>query len=1056
MNRQVLERWAAGLSPERFSAALLALARFGPMTRPPGAREIREAAGRHLAQGGHVIPVTVHDVAAGAAWIADRNRLMAADKYAALWDRFAEHLAFNEGVIIELDPQLDADGDPSGVDVFWLLRQFGRPEHARASAYLREERWSQPVGFELPLRFGLSADTQSAGLERVVEQGRWRELFRVVRQDDPSGRCDLLLMPCDLRTAQARLQAELQPLHAEAVVVMRGAGGVDTERALRLADSIRHEARAGAVAILTVPADHDAVWIDELVFHLAHDTPLVSALAFAQRRMVPVLHGVDGGANVPIVIASSLFARAARFREFARRLEAQLRDRMQARDAPPGLREICEEIGVHVRDGTWLAETAEATAVARARARYEALVGAPIVVRGAGELMAGPPQTVLPPPAPKAPHAATANPRNPPASADPGDFESMPLPAPATDEVAPPQPKPAVPVPRARRPGSTRAKPPAPSDGREPATAGAEPAPSEATAEPARETAASAPDPRRVIADVYDAEAAEVDRPVTDRLAAGRLYRLRMAIAARRDATLVATAHFPAERLAPDQEHELVVHFVPLQVDADGNPVAAQSRTLMLPVRADSGPCDFVFSVPKGITTYRARLIVSHRNRVLQTLILSAPVGRSKTSFRLDVENLVDPSFDHLDTRRHFDAALIVNHSPAGVAGVTAVRDGVAVFAEPVGLDKLSTLIRDFIQKEIAEPDPKRKYDNKQLQRAIYTLSRYGRALWNELQPKVKALLDVAPARIQIVDARAGAYFPAEFVCPSESPSENAVACPYAVGALQSLGNTLAGAGAGTVGDAAAASVAYTHGTCPHRDDTAYLCPSRMWGFHLVLERQPPLDEAAAGFLLRALSTDSGSTPNDVLQRVLVSVSDKVLKADPKAVARLTAALGAVSADVVYARDWQALQADVAARSPTLLVLIGHTEPDDLQIETLELGGQRLALDRLEPRHVKGPAVARPVVLLLACNTASTEIEFLNFTSAFKRCQAGMVLGTVTQIEARRTVAFVERFAQALAAAGAQKPTFGELLLGLRRAMLAGGDGYALSLLAYGDSDANP
>lgn len=186
-----------------------------------------------------------------------------------------------------------------------------------------------------------------------------------------------------------------------------------------------------------------------------------------------------------------------------------------------------------------------------------------------------------------------------------------------------------------------------------------------------------------------------------------------------------------------------------------------------------------------------------------------------------------------------------------------------------------------------------------------------------------------------------------------------------------------------------------------------------------------------------------------------MSVSEKVNQASKNAVSGLVAELGKVSKKVSFARNWKELAAAVKKESPTLLVLLPHSGVDEKipgKPPKLELGGEWLARGALEAAHIIGPKSDRPVVLLLGCDTNTAEIPFLNFIKRFKDCGAAMVMGTITQIDALRTVDFVKRLAAEIQSSGSKK-TFGELLLSSRQNMLAKGDGYALSLLAYGDSD---
>jgi len=100
---------------------------------------------------------------------------------------------------------------------------------------------------------------------------------------------------------------------------------------------------------------------------------------------------------------------------------------------------------------------------------------------------------------------------------------------------------------------------------------------------------------------------------------------------------------------------------------------------------------------------------------------------------------------------------------------------------------------------------------------------------------------------------------------------------------------------------------------------------------------------------------------------------------------------------------------------------------------------------------VVGPGAPAPVVLLLGCSTQVTDVPFLNFVEAFKRERAALVIGTLATIRGRRTVAFVADLLDRLKAASGSDRTFGDLFLETKRRLLANGDGFVLSLTAYGD-----
>lgn len=947
MRRDLFGDWGTELTPPRFSAALAGLAAFGPMTRLMPAEQIENDAKENLDRSGSIVKVRLADIANGIALIKAGRQLMSAFDYAQLWDSFSKLVAPAEDICIELDSKCKDEFEVYAPDVFWVLLELERPGGAAGSAYLLNEQQDLPVSFELPFRFGVLGDPESARIAQLIDATNWRHLFKIIDPGVPILQCDMLILPFDLRTSASQILAASQKIEADCVIVMRGVGALDTKRALSLAATILGEVQTSGLVIASVPIEEDGFFLSSLVRELSHDIPLISVIPRLQQHIVVTPDRIPIIENLPVMIATHRLAQSARVREFARRLESTIRAMAPSVDIR--LEAEADQIARHVQEGKWRAEMDEATAVVTARRNVERMVGGMIRVPRMGE--------------------------------------DKKVGARALMEFEPEKP-------------------------------------------------IHPPNQHHVVIDLYDVTEPKSRLKVNDRLLADRCYELELFIAAARKDSIVAKKSFPSEELPPG-EHILSVHFVPLVRASNGNVLPSQHKKLKFPATNNRKACTFNFNVPISVETYRARLIISYRNRVLQTLILSAPVGDVAGEFLLDVENIVDPSFEKLSDHSGFDAAILVNDSPSGVSGVTIMQGGEAAFAEPEGLKKTTDDLREFITAKFAYPEPKGKFDSKNMRELIYSLSRKGKGLWDTLPHEVHDLLKDVTRRIQIVDIRNGAYFPAEFVYHGRSPEKDAKLCPNGEKALQCP------VGKGKL----------SHEKCEHKDDPNFICPLRMWGFGLVIERQPPMGIPQPGITLRDVTHKAGVVRTDVFDRVVVSVSEKVIRADKNSAKNLVAALNKVAKKVSIAKNWKELKQIVANESPTLFVLLPHSgvDEEDETIPALELGGEMLPRDRLEQEFIIGPDSDRPILLLLGCDTNTAEIPFLNFTKRFKDCGAAMVMGTVTQIEALRTVDFVVRFIDTVALANKSSPTFGELLLETRRNMLAAGDGYALSLLAYGD-----
>lgn len=111
---------------------------------------------------------------------------------------------------------------------------------------------------------------------------------------------------------------------------------------------------------------------------------------------------------------------------------------------------------------------------------------------------------------------------------------------------------------------------------------------------------------------------------------------------------------------------------------------------------------------------------------------------------------------------------------------------------------------------------------------------------------------------------------------------------------------------------------------------------------------------------------------------------------------KLAAANGA--AEVVRVDDWGAWIAAVQARRPQLLVMLGHTESREGEMN-LEIGdGQWLADPDIGPEHLVGIGGLPPLVLLLACSTAVPRNCFGGLPAAFTGRGAAAVVATLTQL----------------------------------------------------------
>jgi hypothetical protein len=536
---------------------------------------------------------------------------------------------------------------------------------------------------------------------------------------------------------------------------------------------------------------------------------------------------------------------------------------------------------------------------------------------------------------------------------------------------------------------------------------------------------------RRLNGCVIDVSDATRPLRVEERLAVDRAYVIDLDIGLPRAQVFSAPEVFPSGRLPPaDAGHWLDLFFVPLVRGAGGRLHTPQQGRLFLPAEGDSQACRLSFRTHGVRDEYRARILIVHETRILQTLILSSPLAGAAGRLALTVENRVAASFDPSPAAPPFDAAIVVNHAASGQAGFTTVVGSEVSFREPLGIDRLVDEVKALLSAEASFTAARGSLDDPALLQLFDALARYGRSLLKAMPAPLQGRVPEG-ARIQIVEARAGAWLPVEILYAAPLPQAGATLCPNARAALLGEGS---------------------HEQCVHRDDRSVHCPLRFWGLNCVIERQPEM-AAASGADYTISLPQPAADRLDVLRSVLVGASKRVRAQDLADPGGILDAVRQAATSARTVRDWAEWEQAVAADSPSLLLLLPHSQEDPAHpgISGLEIGGVLLTRPELESSYVAGPAAAAPVVLLLGCSTQLSEVPFLNFVEAFKRERAALVIGTLATIRGRRAVAFVAELLAALQAAAGGEESFGEVFLATRRRLLAAGDGFALSLTAYGD-----
>jgi RNA polymerase sigma factor (sigma-70 family) len=541
---------------------------------------------------------------------------------------------------------------------------------------------------------------------------------------------------------------------------------------------------------------------------------------------------------------------------------------------------------------------------------------------------------------------------------------------------------------------------------------------------------AATPADRFVRADVWeDREASRY----AERIEPRHPYFLRIRIAPEGGRGAKADTAFDESQLPPSPTgHELTIALFELR-DGGHEPASppAKTKVHLPPDRAVSSTEAWfpVLTPPDG--AFVARVVVLHETRVLQTLILRAPTGASQNDVTLKQENVVRQSFEDLGARRTFDAALVLNDA-GGVPGVMAVTEKSVAYREPVDLrtaiDSITKAVNELTK--LADTNDI-TIDDDDVVSVLIRLANDGHILskWiaRNLPPEI-----AGADRIQILEAREGAFLPLEFVYPSYAPEDSAKICPHGKEDLARPQKT----------------------KCPNERDRNFVCPAVFWGFSRVLERfpHPPADREPFDYRLSTPKPER--TTIHPFESALVGASAKVRPDDVTGADGVVPAMRALVKDVFVAQTWDDWSTEIREHSPSLLLLFPHSEEvDDKQ--ALEIGSKFLKISFLEEEYVRRSGTdPGPLVLLLGCSTTLPRVRFHSFVAEFRALGASIVVGTLSLIRGRHATRFVKELVGALAKrAGTPDAVFGDVLLDVKRSMLAAGDPFALTLMVYGDAD---
>jgi hypothetical protein len=865
-------------------------------------------------------------------------------------------------------------GGEASLDRTWLNRLL--VAHAPLEATVFDAYCPAAAALDWPLHMGLPETTAGLALLGTLQDAWHGELFdaELARFDLTS---DLMLYPGTL----AEALSDGAVMNASAVIVLGHAGGLDRP----LQDALLNAAETHQAAVVAVCGWAPDTWRDavlHLVGELAHNTPLPLALFRVGRRIGPDTPAPDDAP--PLVLGDLMFALENRPLDTAKRLAQVLRNDWTGHPlpldvnpdalghsaaAPDSAETVAASLEVTSADWPWQHETQGATRLARLRRTIEAQLGPLDLKRRPwseqGMAMAAPPWADL-------------------EGSPPGDDA-----ADGAAHAAAPQTHPAAP----------------------------------------RETDPAAE--RHVQFDLFPSQPG-AQRPPQPLLQADSDHRLEVFIAKREALAHGAAPHALDEHLLPQSRdgHTLTLVYCPLNpMVRDEHPAAVPppaTATLHLPRQGATARCTFLLQCGAQVLDFRARLLVLHDNRVLQSLILQPDTQGCLT---LAVENLYAPGFESPGTAVPADMAFVVHHSPDGQPDLTTVSAERASFLEPAGLkdtiDNMRLILSTAVEAEAGEKSL--RLDRPQTIDLMFQLAHYGAAILKEIGRQHPMAALEAATRVQVVEAVDKAYFPVEFLYAGPPPDDNPRLCPHALAALAPGGDAV-------------------HNQCAHRNDPAHVCPMSFWGFRKCIERHASNSDPAHVVSVPV----PGRERLGPFRSALVAASARASE-EMSGEHSLPAAVARHVADVTHVQTLDAWQLCVQAHDPDLLVLLPHSDRTKKisKMPILEFSDQELVITRLDRSFVHLGNDQGPLVLLLGCSTTLSSLPFLNFVRGFHLEGAPVVVGTLSVIHATQARLLAQRILD-IGMGTARR--LDETLLLVRRSLLAEGNGVAFTLMAYGHS----
>lgn len=243
-------------------------------------------------------------------------------------------------------------------------------------------------------------------------------------------------------------------------------------------------------------------------------------------------------------------------------------------------------------------------------------------------------------------------------------------------------------------------------------------------------------------------------------------------------------------------------------------------------------------------------------------------------------------------------------------------------------------------------------------------------------------------------------------------------------------------------------------GKCVEQHSPDHVCPTGFWSLRKVIERHAHVPENTVRPGPFELIADQGfATASKIapLRAVLYGASDIADEYDANATSAVETAAETVAGLSHRVRTWSEWRQEIAGKHPSLLLLLPHHSGQD----KLEIGtGDSLLPSQIWDDVVRAPGTGKPLVFLIGCKTLLTKRAFDDIVQGFAWSGAAAVVSTYATILGRHAApATTELLRELKSQLDNGETRLGDVLVAIRRKLLAQGAPMALGLTSYGDAD---